>query len=381
MTHTTQCPSCQTRFRVTDDQLNVAGGLVRCGRCSHVFNAMEALDAPPPPPPPAPPVQAEPPKDDFELELPDFDPLGTPDLTPPPAAPAPSPAPMPKPAASPIAEPAMQQAEPQPEQPLPTEEQAAVSAEDLDAFQRALNDAMHPPVAPIGNPFDHEHAELAEPAPAPRRNPRAELPEPPVYREEFAIPAEPKVGFTKAAKPAKPKKPWPKLRLNVDWRRLGSRLLNGTFAVLGTLGVLVLVGQLTYYNRTRIAAEVPELRSPLEKACAHLGCTVPWPTDADLIRTEWSEMAFIPDHSNLIQLSATLKNHAPYPQAFPVMELTLKDSEDQVLVRRSFAPNDYLKPDDKKLGRFNPNTEVKVVVRLDVGKLKTMGYSLFWYYP
>lgn len=385
MTHITQCPSCQTRFRVTDDQLNVAGGLVRCGRCSHVFNALEALDAPPPPPahpaPAAPPMTPppEPPKDDFELELPDFDPIGAPDLAPP----QPGPAPMQAPPASAFAEVALPEPEPpaEGEPSWPAGQEAAVSTEDLDAFQRALNDAMHPPVAPIGNPFDTEHGDHAEPAPAARRNPRAELPEAPVYREEFAVPAEPKPGFTTAAKPAKPKKPWPKLQLKVDWRRWGKRLLNTAFALLSVAGVLALIAQLTYFNRTRIAAEVPELRPTLEKACARLGCAVPWPTDADLIRTEWSEMSFIPDHSNLIQLAATLKNHAPYPQAFPIMELTLKDSEDQILVRRSFTPDDYLKPDDRKLGRFNPNSEVKVVIRLDVGKMKTMGYSLFWYYP
>jgi predicted Zn finger-like uncharacterized protein len=37
----TQCPQCQTSFRVTDEQLNIAGGAVRCGSCLHIFNAAE----------------------------------------------------------------------------------------------------------------------------------------------------------------------------------------------------------------------------------------------------------------------------------------------------------------------------------------------------
>jgi len=37
----TQCPHCQTRFRVTDEQLSVAGGKVRCGSCMKVFHAVE----------------------------------------------------------------------------------------------------------------------------------------------------------------------------------------------------------------------------------------------------------------------------------------------------------------------------------------------------
>jgi predicted Zn finger-like uncharacterized protein len=35
----TQCPHCLTSFRVTDNQLNVAEGLVRCGSCLGLFSA------------------------------------------------------------------------------------------------------------------------------------------------------------------------------------------------------------------------------------------------------------------------------------------------------------------------------------------------------
>lgn len=39
----TQCPRCETRFRVTREQLETAGGRVRCGACLAVFQAREAL--------------------------------------------------------------------------------------------------------------------------------------------------------------------------------------------------------------------------------------------------------------------------------------------------------------------------------------------------
>lgn len=35
----TQCPSCSTRFKVTAEQLAAHDGMVRCGRCDHVFDA------------------------------------------------------------------------------------------------------------------------------------------------------------------------------------------------------------------------------------------------------------------------------------------------------------------------------------------------------
>jgi predicted Zn finger-like uncharacterized protein len=37
----THCPSCQTEFFVTEEQLNQHQGQVRCGQCLHVFNARE----------------------------------------------------------------------------------------------------------------------------------------------------------------------------------------------------------------------------------------------------------------------------------------------------------------------------------------------------
>lgn len=39
----TQCPNCQTTFRVTTEILRVADGQVRCGRCQTQFDALERL--------------------------------------------------------------------------------------------------------------------------------------------------------------------------------------------------------------------------------------------------------------------------------------------------------------------------------------------------
>ena len=38
---TTGCPNCTTKFRLTPEQLDAAGGLVRCGKCMTVFNASD----------------------------------------------------------------------------------------------------------------------------------------------------------------------------------------------------------------------------------------------------------------------------------------------------------------------------------------------------
>ncbi|MGD9000733.1 MAG: zinc-ribbon domain-containing protein, partial [Granulosicoccaceae bacterium] len=66
----TCCPHCQTCFRITKAQLDVAQGKVRCGHCKQVFNGKQHLrddlpgqqskPAATPIPPPAAPVTPEP---------------------------------------------------------------------------------------------------------------------------------------------------------------------------------------------------------------------------------------------------------------------------------------------------------------------------------
>lgn len=43
MTHITNCPSCNTQFIVTDEQLSQHNGKVRCGQCFNVFDATKEL--------------------------------------------------------------------------------------------------------------------------------------------------------------------------------------------------------------------------------------------------------------------------------------------------------------------------------------------------
>lgn len=386
MSYTTQCPSCQTRFKVNDKQLSAANGLVRCGRCSHVFNATEhfvSTDTPPPvltPPPlapqpaPAPPPAAartpQPPADpmdDFELELPDFDPQ---------TAAGPAPAADFELEAAPALAPATELQQPD-----------SASSREAEEFQRALAEALQtrknsPP------PSQNYVAELDEPeqsAPLPdvfgnkrRRGEQADDVPPPAAAassEQADIPAP----------PPRPPHPYGDLgETDEDSSKDEQRrnpLLTVAMVLLAIIGSVLLAGQLVYFNRTRIAAEVPEARPALEAFCHIAGCSVPWPTDIAQIRTEWSELAFVPEHANLIQLSATLKNHAAFAQNYPMLEVSLKDADDQVLIRKVFSPKEYLKADDFKLQRFNANSEVKVTMRLDAGKVRAMGYSLYWFYP
>ncbi|SEQ86180.1 MJ0042 family finger-like domain-containing protein [Amphritea atlantica] len=83
----TECPACHTRFQVTQGQLNIASGKVRCGACLEVFNAevyrCDDLDDPLESmirPPEAPAISDQSHKDPLfdSIEIPPFSPPASP---------------------------------------------------------------------------------------------------------------------------------------------------------------------------------------------------------------------------------------------------------------------------------------------------------------
>ena len=66
----TSCPECRTAFRVSQDQLGLRRGLVRCGKCNAVFNAYDTLLAELEEPPAATLFSGEPARDALAAAIP-----------------------------------------------------------------------------------------------------------------------------------------------------------------------------------------------------------------------------------------------------------------------------------------------------------------------
>lgn len=145
--------------------------------------------------------------------------------------------------------------------------------------------------------------------------------------------------------------------------------------------MLMLLAQATYYFRVDLAARLPGIKPLLVQYCTLLDCTVALPKKADLIVIESSELESDPDDASVITLHALVHNRAPYAQAYPSLELTLTDLQDQAIARRVFHPADYLKAGaDEKLGT-PANRDLDIRLRLDTDDLKPSGYRLFLFYP
>ena len=277
MSTVTQCPTCSTRFRVTQEQLDAYHGMVRCGRCEAVFNAIEHLydDGPSP-----------------QLDLPIM-------------------------------------VDEAPEQPDLTNEIAEAEAALMAAESFELPSADQEP----------PEQEADEPA---------EMP--PLEEEEFL------------SSPKKKRAGWP-------WALAGIALL------------LAVLAQGAYFYRVELAARLPGLKPLLISYCSLLDCKITLPEDADLMSIAASDLEADPDHANVITLTATLRNHAPYAQAYPSLELTLNDTNDKPVARRTFTPVEYLpKGVDEKPGLAGGH-ELNIRVGLDTADLKPAGYRLLLFYP
>ena len=105
--------------------------------------------------------------------------------------------------------------------------------------------------------------------------------------------------------------------------------------------LLALVAQAAIHWREVLAAHFPATRPVFASACAVLGCTVRPLRDVAGLSIDASDLQADPAHRGLLILSATLRNRAAWPLAYPHLELTLTDAQDQPVVRRVLAPAEY----------------------------------------
>jgi predicted Zn finger-like uncharacterized protein len=170
--------------------------------------------------------------------------------------------------------------------------------------------------------------------------------------------------------------------LEEDWIPIepeAPRRGRAAWAVVAALLLIVLMGQIAFYFRGTIAILWPQSKPFLAAACARLRCDVPLPRKADLVTIETSDLQADPANPAVMVLSATLRNRAAFPQAYPALELTLTNERDQPLARRVLEPSDYLR--EKRDEGLAPSAELQVKLFLDAAAVKASSYRLYLFYP
>jgi hypothetical protein len=101
------------------------------------------------------------------------------------------------------------------------------------------------------------------------------------------------------------------------------------------------------------------------------------PRHAELLSIEDSDLQDDPDHVGVLVLVSALYNRASYQQAYPQLELTLTDTLDKPVLRRTFTPQEYLPKGTDAAGGIPGGGEVHSRLFLTVTGDKPAGYRLF----
>src|SRR2546428_12612830 len=144
--------------------------------------------------------------------------------------------------------------------------------------------------------------------------------------------------------------------------------------------LLALAAQGGYQYRGEIAVFLPEAKPLVQRICAELGCDVPLPRRAELLRIESSDPQADGAHPSVMVLTATLRNRASFIQAFPALELTLTDAQDQTVARRVLMPRDYAPQGTGQEPGFAAGGELQIRVHIEAAALKPTGYRLYLFY-
>nr|WKF57338.1 hypothetical protein HUO10_001817 [Paraburkholderia busanensis] len=160
-------------------------------------------------------------------------------------------------------------------------------------------------------------------------------------------------------------------------RRLGW-LIGGV--VVAVLLVLALLAQLAWWQRETVLVYFPSTQTLYAKACAKLGCIVTPPHDIDGLQVEPSDLRQI-DGPHKLELKMPLRNRFNVALAYPAIELTLLDDQNNVAVRRVLWPQDYVPPGTAIAAGLPARTTQTMIVHLDTGNAVASNFRVQIFYP
>jgi predicted Zn finger-like uncharacterized protein len=145
--------------------------------------------------------------------------------------------------------------------------------------------------------------------------------------------------------------------------------------------LLVLLVQGIYFKRTEIAAYYPQTKAWLTQACQYAKCTIALPNNIDLLTIDDSDMQEHLTYAQVLVFSSTLINHADFPQAYPNIELTLTNVDDEPVLRRTLKPADYIHQAASTDSGIAAKEEVRIKLQLNTSDIAVAGYRVALHYP
>lgn len=411
----TECPKCHTRFRVTDEQLGLAKGKVRCGHCMAVFNAIEhkitsaAGDAQKAPsvtgsetPPeresseePASGFVSDTSGDDFifadnpeedaqegryagtkltfsDDELSDsfrsFDDRNPSALD-----------------EGSDDDPAEHVDESWAEAILWEDDAPADTAESAPEAGTEAQSGSKPQPEPLPEP----EPEKAKATPADDSPETRQEETPGFFVDEQTDPAfesfanehepEPERGHPRKREPFEAGAPFGDLRHEPISMGAGNRswlrTLTWSVIVIGLIGVLV--AQVTWFQFDRLSA-IPELRPFYEKGCELAGCQLKPLINVEAIQSRKLVVRTDPENRNQLVVDAVIINRAVFQQPFPAIALTFSNLNGDVVAQSVFTPSDYLAGEAEGLDVMPVETPVRIAISIRDPGRDAVNYNIIF---
>lgn len=399
----TQCPHCQTSFRVSHAQLSVARGVVRCGSCLQVFNAARQLleqragketVKPVAPAPAEPPVQRAISQKQWTAAEMDLDSL---DLD------------------EELARLEQREIQPTTEFTRPREDSLSARRDTTEHDEAPWSDSLFSESA--ADRAQTVDAPMPEPTIEPGKHSRTEPSlslepvepddEPQIQQLRLHDPLDAPIPFAGLSATAEEidddlpsveplrkrrERSGPALRaevledltddpLQLDWQKRRSPWGRRFFwLLLILLGAAGLAGQYVAYHFDELARQ-DQYRPWFQQLCPHISCTVPSKVDIAKVKSSNLVVRSHPDFNGALVVDAIIYNRAPFSQPFPLLELRFADLNGHLIASRRFKPGEYLNGDLEGLAEMPPQTPIHIALDiLDPGS-KAVNYSLSFHSP
>lgn len=130
---------------------------------------------------------------------------------------------------------------------------------------------------------------------------------------------------------------------------------------LWLVGSVVLV--ITMFSQTAwLMRDNPVIYNQIVAACKVMGCQPPELRNPKSISIADRLFTAIKNEPGTFQLQLNIRNHAPYPQPFPTIELSLLDSNGEVKARNKFSVEQYLAENEERIMQPSRDTNIEFMV-------------------
>lgn len=360
----TRCPHCQATFKVSEAQLSVANGRVRCGACMNIFDALAYSLGDAPATQPIPPTldssnaaqkntsttarpQTENSPSDLDNQLIQDDP---------------------------IADAVEDGSERVRNSNVRLEDDFSASFKALDepgsAKPQFSSDEDSPALSTdeswAEQMLEDEHRtepKISEPTPNDANAPSDFMFADDSQRNHFddARSSGPTMRFYDDSEQHPPKKR--------HW------FASGAMALVNISLIVVLLILASWFHYEKLV-QYPQIAALYEKACELAGCTLPELSDVSKIKNHNLVVRSHPTTRNALIIDTVITNHADFPQDFPNLALYFSDLNNKTIAQKLIEPEQYLNAEVLAWGQMPSKEAIHISLEIvDPGK-EAVNYTL-----